>query len=124
MYKNSFDLHKVERLLSKYGNKFVFNQPVIDDFGEPTAEFKEVDVTGVYHESQGYISKSVGDGTTSRSKPTSQILTLFPNGKTLSIGDTTKFNGKSYKVTGIKNVGNIDIAFDVSLEVVDDGNGF
>lgn len=120
--KISFDIAKVTRALRTHGCKFTFLQPVLDQFNEPTQETKHLEILGLFHQTRGWISISTSDGTAIQSKPQPQILTpINDSSNQISQGDTLKYCGKLYKVSGIDNIGNLNIAYDISLELVLDG---
>lgn len=117
-----FDIASVVRAIRTHGQEFTFKRYNTNDFGEPLAEYTETTIQGLYHQTRGYITKSVSDGTISRSKPQPQILTLVDEtSKSLLVGDEVEYNEKTYKVTGIDDVNNLGIAIDISLELTDDG---
>jgi hypothetical protein len=124
MYKSSFDVQKMKRFISRYGAEFVFKRYEKNEFGEPSSEFEEFKIFGVFHENNSYITKNVSDGTVARNKPQPQILTLVNENNVLKIGDITEYRQSKFQVTELNNVNNLSVAFDISLEVIDDGTGF
>ena len=114
----AFQLNKVRRLLKTQGQKFTFERPGLNDFGEPNGQAELVIILGVYHETSSYISKSKVESTTIRSKSSPMILCLWEEAKRLQSTDVLYYNGKTYTVTDVKNVAEANIAADISLEEV------
>lgn len=121
MYAPKFQLNKVQRLLKTQGELFHFNRPAKNDFGEPNGETVSIDIRGVYHESSSYVSKTATDATTIRSKASPMLLCLWDDATKLFHTDELSFRGKKYRVNGITNIGEANVAADVSLEEIQNG---
>lgn len=116
-----YDISKIKRAIDTHGQSFTFLHPGANDYGEPTDNYGSITVKGLFHQTRGYITKNVTDGTISRSKPQPQILTLYDITSTIKLGDKLNFAGHTYNVTGVDNIGNLNIALDISLEMIDNG---
>lgn len=120
-----FEREKVKRNILAHGCEFTFVRPVKNNFGEYTGETTSVvTLNGLFHQSRGYISQSTGmeDGKVIRSKPQPMILVLFDEYSDLIFTeDTVIYKGTKYRVTGKNNINNLDISYDISLEMIDDG---
>lgn len=120
-----FEREKIKRNILMHGCEFTFTRIVADEFEEDTQ--KETDVVslnGLFHQSRGYISQSSGsdDGRIIRSKPQPMILVLLDEYSELILsGDIVTYKNTKYRVTGKNNLNNLDIAYDISLEMIDDG---
>lgn len=119
-----FDRRKIERFIQTYGTEFVFERPIKNDYGEPTEEKDEIFVVGVFHQTSGYVTKTLSDGTIKRTKPQPQILVpgeLNELSKRVRIGDQLEYCSKHFEVVDMVDFNNLGIACDISLELVDRG---
>lgn len=117
----NFDIAKIARAINTHGQEFVFLRHGEDDYGQPIEQTSQITIKGLFHQTRSYITKNITDGTIARSKPSPQILTLFNNTSMIELKDELDFCGKRYTVTGVDNIGNLGIALDISLELIDDG---
>lgn len=118
-----FDIAKVKRAINTHGKQFTFKHYSKNNFGEPTGEYTSISVKGLFHQTRGYITKNVSDGTIYRSKPQPQILTLVSNDATsLTIDDELTYNNSIYRVVGVDDVNQLGVALNISLEVFDNGS--
>lgn len=118
----NFDISKVTRAINTHGENFTFVRFGKDDYGQPSSETTEITIKGLFHQTRSYITKNISDGTISRSKPQPQILTLLTsNSSSIQLKDRITYTGKTYEVNGINDIGNLGIALDISLELIDDG---
>lgn len=119
-----FEREKIKRNILMHGCKFTFTRIIADEFEEDTQEDTGVvTIDGLFHQSRGYISQSSSsdDGRVIRSKPQPMILVLLDEYSELILsGDIVTYKGIKYRVTGKNNLNNLDIAYDISLEMIDD----
>ena len=113
-----FQLNKVRRLINTQGQPFKFTRQGIDDFGEPNGQTVSVIISGVYHETTGYLSKTSAEASTIRKKSSPMILCLWEDAKKVIHTDELVFNEKTYKVCEVKNLSEANIVGDISLEEV------
>ena len=113
-----FQLNKVRRLINTQGQPFKFIRQDVDDFGEPNGQPVSVIISGVYHETTGYLSKTSAEAATIRKKPSPMILCLWEDAKKVIHTDELVFNEKTYKVCEVKNLSEANIVGDISLEEV------
>lgn len=125
MIITKFETYKMRRELKRSGKKFEFKRYKSNKFGEPIIDNDMITAvhtcSGLYHESNGYISVATGETTQTRTKKSPMILCLYEDATLLKIGDIVKINSKTCKVTGVINIQEWNIIADISLEVVDDG---
>lgn len=114
----TFQLNKVRRLIKTQGQNFSFSRPGTNEFGEPNGQTESVVISGVYHETTSYLSKTVTQATTIRQKPSPMILCLWEDAQKVVQTDEMTFNGKTYKVGEVKNISEANIVGDISLEEV------
>lgn len=117
------ELYKVVREIKTHGESYTFERSKLDDYNEPTEEKETVaTVNGLYHVTKGYVSKTVGDATTTHSKGQPMILAVYEETENIKEQDRVTVEGKPYKVVGRTNVGEYSILNDISLEEVYDGS--
>lgn len=110
---------KLKRLIDLNGEEYIFYRDGKNELGEPNDSASVVaTLKGLWHESQGYVSLTSGDAATVRSKPQSQILTLYDPGVSILQKDYIMVGKTRYNVTGTHDPTNLGIALDISLEVV------
>ncbi len=113
-----FEKHKLIRFIKSRGQSYTFTASGTNQFGEPTGQKKTVEISGVYHETQGYVTSSATDGSNIKSKPDSLIMCLVEDTTELATGMMVTIQGKDYKVVDLRDVSNLGVACDISLEVV------
>lgn len=117
----NLDFHKyvLRRQLNTQGTTYTFYREGKNDLGEPNNSTQEVvSLVGLWHETQSYIRTVSGDAATVRSKPQSQILTLWDSAVGIQQGDYLLIDNTRYEVTGVHDPTNLRVAADISLEVV------
>lgn len=117
------ELYKVVREIKTHGESYTFERNKFDGYNEPTEEKETVaTVSGLYHVTKGYVSKTVGDATTTHSKGQPMILAIFSETEKIREQDIVTVKGKPYQVIGRANVGEYSILNDISLKEVYDGD--
>ena len=114
----SFERHKLIRFIRSQGRTYTFTSQGTNPFGEPTGQGKTIEVLGVYHETQGYVTNSATDGSNIKSKPDSLIMCLVEDTVELVREMTVTISGKEYKIVDLRDVNNLGVACDISLELV------
>lgn len=114
-----FQKAKLKRLIDLEGITITFLRDKLNDFNEPDGSSIEVaTIKGLWHTSNSYVTLTKGDAATVRSKPSPEFLTLFEDGKDIKQGDYVMLNGTKFNVNGPVDVGNLQLAINVSLEEV------
>ena len=119
-----FEQAKLKRLLSTYGIEYHFERLEKNEFGEPSVPrtpSKTVDVVGMYHEQSQVVQMSTSNGTRYRTEKRPLILAEYDVASKLVVDDRLVHNGVEYKVVGVRNINDIGVYGDISLEVIDDG---
>lgn len=116
--KPNFERHKLIRFIKSQGQTYTFTAPGTNQFGEPTGSSRSVEISGVYHETQGYVFNSATDGSNIKTKPESLIMCLIEDSVGLTRGMEVVIQNKSYKIVDLRDVNNFGVACDISLEVV------
>jgi len=114
----SFERYKLIRFIQSQGKTYTFVAYGKNQFGEPDEVEYSVDIPGVYHETQGYVTGSASDGSNVKTKPDSLIMCLSEDSMELSEGMVVTIEGKDYKVIDLRDINNLGVACDISLEVV------
>lgn len=115
--------NKIKRQILWNGQKFIFNRYRINEYKELTDEVeKTIEVNGIFHEGGGYggilnIELYERDGARSVSDMKPMILCLYDDGKELRIDDEVEIAGSKFRVVEKNNVKQINVAFEVSLEL-------
>lgn len=113
-----FEKNKLSRLIRVHGLPYIFKRPKLNEFKEPTEEASATTVRGVFHQTTQHISVVGADASSVQSKFSSFILALYSEAKDIQQGDTVKVNDTEYSVNGLNNIGNWNIAIDISLEAI------
>lgn len=118
MNSKQFQVAKFKRLLHTQGRLFEFTKPSMNEFGEPTSEGVSYGINGVFHTTHSYVSKSVSDGSVTRSKASPMIMCLWGEANQVEIGHEVTLNGTTYKVNGVTNINEDNLLADISIEEV------
>ena len=120
----AFERAKLKRFVNQRGKPYTFFRDATNAFKEPTEGFAVVgSIKGVYHEARhSYLEATVDDRGFTLPEIESLFLCLIDDeSKELEIDDYTYIGEKKYKVIKKKDVNNFGLAYDISLEFVDDG---
>lgn len=130
MTNTKFEAYKLKREVRRNGVVFEFKRRKLDKFNEPTGELETVaEVRGLYHESNSYITETVGDAATTRTKKQPMLLCLVDDVKSSDLrqGDEIQIPLRSSQMTSVtlRYVGCVDIQnwgiiADLSFEEVDE----
>lgn len=113
-----FELYKVQRFIKRWGQTFTFTLAGENSFNEPEGVKVEVSLPGVFHDNNEYITQDSSDAGTIRSKLNTRILCLAKDAAQIQPEMTVVIQGQVYLVTGVRNIENLNLACDISLEVV------
>lgn len=115
--------NKIQRQILWNGQDFIFRRMKKNEYHEISDEVeKEFNVHGVFHEGGGYggmlnIELYERDGARTVTKMKPMILCLYEDGKDLIIDDEVFIAGSKFKVVEKNNVKQINVAFEISLEL-------
>lgn len=115
-----FERYKLTRFIKTHGTLYGFTIQGKNVFGEssPSETPETVEIPGVYHETQGYVTSTATDGSNIKSKPSSLIMCLKEDSISLKRDMVTTIQGKDYKIVDLRDVNNLGVACDISLELV------
>lgn len=132
MVNNKFEAYKLEREIKRSGIEVTLYRYVTNEYNEPTGEQVAVgSIRGLYHETNSQVTKTVADGSVTRTKKQPALLCLAPDYVSLSpeFGDyiilsdvQPEARKKTAKFVGAVDVANWGIIVDMSFEEVDVGN--
>lgn len=135
MINNRFVLYQVKREIKRNPTKMKFYRRELNEFGEPNDEPTFLcEYTGLYHEHNPHMLDSY-------KILTGQVLGIYTGDKypqimvpyedfwikdgdkTIGVqkGDEVNWNGRLLRVTGVSNVQEWNLLYDISFEEVDDG---
>lgn len=128
MLIQNFLKNKITRQIKWNGKSFTFIRYKENDYHEKNYNEVEMEVTleGVFHEGGGYggmlnieLYSRDGGRTVSKMKP--MILCLKTEESTvLKMDDVVKVGDYVYKVVEKNDIQNLDVAFEISLEIVNE----
>lgn len=131
MINTKFEAYKLKREVRRSGVDFEFKRRKLDKFNEPTGELEVVaKIKGIYHESNSYITETVGDAATTRTKKQPMLLCLVDDvaSNDLRQGDeiqiplrSSQMTSKTLRYLGCVDIQNWGIIADLSFEEVDEG---
>lgn len=131
MINTKFEAYKLKREIRRSGSDFVFKRQKLNEFNEPSGEYEEVgSIKGLYHESNSYVTNTVGDAATTRTKKQPMLLCLYEDFVSLNPcqGDVieiplrdNQMTSKTLKYVGCVNILNWCLIADLSFEEVDEG---
>ncbi len=119
-----FEAAKIKRFVQRYGKPYDVKTPYLNTFGEPTGLFSDLcTIKGVYHEATyKYIKETISDAGDHAGNVESMILCLKNSeSDKIKSDDVINVNGRNMKVTRIKDINNSGFAYDISLELIDNG---
>lgn len=119
LHNTKFLKHRVERALAMNGQKFSFIPMLRDEYNQLKQSSTTIEVFGMYHEQNSFISVTSSDAASVQRKKSPMILTLLDdNVKKLKQGDVLFLGDTRYTVSGILDIQNWGIVADISLEMV------
>lgn len=119
-----FFRNKIKRQVDWNGQKMIFKRYVKNKYNELTDDVElEIEITGVFHEGGGYggmlnIELYERDGSRSISKMKPMILCMYEEAKDIIIDDVVQIGNNKYRVVEKNDIKNFNVAFEISLEVI------
>ena len=118
--------NKIKRQIDWNGRDFIFVRYKQDMYHQKTDEIeREIYVKGLYHEAGGYggmlnIELFERDGSRTVTKMKPMIMCLYEQGLDLEMDDEILLNGSTYKVIDKSDIQNLNVAFEISLEKINE----
>lgn len=120
-FGRAFQINKVNRLISTNGEIFNFKRRKKNEFNEFTDEEQTVQIKGIFHQTNSYVSQTGMEAGLIRSKPQPLVMCLKEEAEKIMKDDILEYKGKQYKVIDRTNLVELDICVDISLDVIQDG---
>lgn len=118
----SYELHYIQREIKTHGEEYTFYRKRLDQYKQDTGETEEVaTVRGLYHTEKGYVTETSGDYGKTRTRGNPKLLIMFDQIGDIQKNDIVVVNGNVYNVVDLNNVAELNVVYDLSLEVVLDG---
>lgn len=116
--------NRVKREIERIGNTYLFTRNKKNEFGEDTNEKQDIcTIRGLYHVTKGYATRMIDDSSIVITKGMPMMLcTKNEFSDKIRKGDTVEVNNCKHIVSDINNINEYNILYDISLEVVVDGN--
>lgn len=122
--------NKFRRQMAYQGRDLRFIKFKEDDYHQLTDEIERIiELKGIYHQGGGYggmlnyeLIERDGGRTISFMKP--MILAFYEDAKDISMDWRVVVGGELFRVVEKNDVNNLNVAFDISLESVNDGRVF
>lgn len=124
MGQELFLKNKINRQIKQNGSSYIFKRYGTDEYGQKTDEIVNTfSISGLFHEVISHVHMQLAESDSARvvDVPSSYILCLFEDGDPITLDDFVEINEKIYKVINKVNVGNYNIAYDISLRMEVDG---
>lgn len=113
--------NKIKRQILMNGKECTFTTYRLDKYKSLVVD-SEIIVQGIYHEQASHVIKTTSDATIKRKSKIPMLLVLKDEcTDNLKINDSITVNGVAYRVTDITNLMDLNVAYDISMEVIDNG---
>ena len=114
----NFEKHKLNVLLKRQGEKFIFEVKSKNEFGEDDDNSSSYEVKGIYHESSSFVERTTSDAAQIRKKKQPMILCSYSDYDKIVIGSKLKIDDKEYEVVEKNDISLMNVYCDVSLELI------
>lgn len=122
----SFEVRKIKRAIATQGQEFTFVRKRLNEYKEPSDDLgvDKLTLSGLYHESHKTAVITTAESSKLQSLSQGCILCLYEDYMLTPIleGDEVEISGVKYKVSGAVNLSKLNIAVDIALRIVDNGN--
>ena len=93
----SIELYKVKREIKMHGSEFTVKRNKIDEYKEPTGKPEIITAfRGLFHITKTFQTRTVEDGTVTRTKGQPMVLADYSDVKEIHNGDIIEYNGLVY----------------------------
>lgn len=123
MLNKLFFRNRLLRQINMNGMELTFVRYVLDDYGQKTDEIdKEIVLKGIFHQNLGNKIDLNGQDASLVSTKTVNIVTcLYEDAIDIEMNDELEVSGDIFKVVNKVNIGMLDTAMKIYLEVLDNG---
>ena len=106
-----------------HGSEFTVKRNKIDEYKEPTGKPEIITAfRGLFHITKTFQTRTVEDGTVTRTKGQPMVLADYSDVKEIHNGDIIEYNGLEYTVVDANNIEQMNIIADISMELIMNGN--
>lgn len=106
-----------------HGSDLAVKRNKIDEYKEPTVEQETITTfRGLFHITKTFQTRTVEDGTVTRTKGQPMVLADYSDVKEIRNGDIIEYNGLEYIVADVNNIEQMNIIADISMELIMNGN--
>lgn len=113
-----FQIHKIKQLIRVNGEMFSFRKVVQNEYKENRLSDDSIELEGIFHESYTQVDVSNVGSARVEKVPSPSILAITREGNIPDLYDITNYKGKYYRVVGLKDVSNLEIATEIGLEEI------
>ena len=116
-------LHKMKLYLLRNGMRYDVERKQLNDYGEPirdeNGKYKTETIlsfVGLFHTSNSFVSESVAESSITKTKQQPQILSVYEDVRSIMQGDILTVADCVYEVVEVRNISNMGIVADISLQ--------
>ena len=120
---SAIQLHKMKLYLLRNGMRYDVERKQLNDYGEPirdeNGKYKTETIlsfVGLFHTSNSFVSESVAESSITKTKQQPQILSVYEDVRSIMQGDILTVAECVYEVVEVRNISNIGIVADISLQ--------
>lgn len=102
-----------------------FYKQKLDERNESIGDYElKASINGVFHQVKTHQKKTVSNITTYSSRPQPAFMCVNDEYEKVSVemNDLLKINGKEYRIVAVNNIQEMNVVYDFSLEVVNNGS--
>ena len=118
MQYSLFLRNKIKRQLAFNGQNFEFKKVEKDSYGQTKLSDKTICIKGIFHQTESFLKSEDSEGARIVKKPQPMVLALYDECLEIDKDDEMIMSNNRYKVVGKTNLNNLNVAFDISLEVL------
>lgn len=120
---SAIQLHKMKLYLLRNGMRYDVERKQLNDYGEPirdeNGKYKTETIlsfVGLFHTSNSFVSESVAESSITKTKQQPQILSVYEDVRSIMQGDILTVANCVYEVVEVRNISNMGIVADISLQ--------
>lgn len=120
---SAIQLHKMKLYLLRNGMRYDVERKQLNDYGEPirdeNGKYKTETIlsfVGLFHTSNSFVSESVAESSITKTKQQPQILSVYEDVRSIMQGDILTVADCVYEVVDVRNISNMGIVADISLQ--------
>ena len=115
---NEFQLHKIRQAIKVNGEMFTFYKTVQNEFKESVLSEDFVAIEGIFHEAYSQVTINNADDARVKRVPSPSVLLVTREDYMPDTDSVMIYKDKKYRVIGFKDVSNMGVATEISLEEI------